>query len=52
LARRECRPRQDPRQGRYTINADGTALTQVTLGGSDNFPDGDAHPLARVKDPM
>jgi Tol biopolymer transport system component len=29
----------------YTINEDGTGLTQVTHGGSDNFPDWGTHPL-------
>ncbi len=31
----------------YTVNADGTGLTQVTHGGSDNFPDWGTHPLSR-----
>jgi Tol biopolymer transport system component len=31
----------------YTVGADGTGLTQVTRGGSDNFPDWGVHPSAR-----
>ena len=33
----------------YTANADGTGLTQVTHGGSDNFLDWGTHPLARYR---
>jgi Tol biopolymer transport system component len=29
----------------YTVNEDGTGLTQITHGGSDNFPDWGTHPL-------
>ena len=31
----------------YTVNADGTGLTQVTHGGDDEAPDWGTHPLAR-----
>jgi Tol biopolymer transport system component len=30
----------------YTVNADGTGLTQVSHGGTDHFPDWGTHPLA------